>query len=116
MMKYIITESKLDKVVDSFITSQLGGLEQKLEKVDSTVNRDVFRDKNGNTIMIVLVGMDYKPIIGLNEYVYKSVASVFGLNDFHEVQKYFKKWFKKHMGINVFAVDTFSPGQDEYFY
>jgi hypothetical protein len=32
-MKYIITESKLDKVVDSFITSQLGGLEQKLEKV-----------------------------------------------------------------------------------
>jgi hypothetical protein len=115
-MKYIITESKLDKVVDSFITSQLGGLEQKLEKVDSTVNRDVFIDKNGNTIMIVLVGMDYKPIIGLNEYVYKSVASVFGLNDFHEVQKYFKKWFKKHMGINVFAVDTFSPGQDEYFY
>jgi hypothetical protein len=115
-MKYIITESKLDKVVDSFITSQLGGLEQKLEKVDSTVNRDVFIDKNGNTIMIVLVGMDYKPIIGLNEYVYKSVASVFGLNDFHEVQKYFKKWFKKHMGINVFAVDTFSSGQDEYFY
>lgn len=115
-MKYIITESKLDKVIDTFITSQLSGLDSRLEKVDSTVNRDVFRDKNGNTIMIILVGMDNKPMIGINEYVYKSVASVFGLNDFHEVQKYFKKWFKKHMEISVFAVETFSQGQDDYFY
>ena len=116
MMKYIITESKLDKVVDSFITSQLGGLEQKLEKVDSTVNRFVFRDKNGDAVMIILEGMDKKPMAGISVYVYKSFASVFGLNDFHEVQKYFKKWFKKHMGINVFEVETFSSGQDEYFY
>ena len=115
-MKYVITENRLDKVVDTYITSQLGGLEQKLEKVDSTVNRFVFRDKNGDAVMIILEGMDKKPMAGISVYVYKSFASVFGLNDFHEVQKYFKKWFKNHMGIDLIAVETFARGHDEYFY
>lgn len=115
-MKHIITESRLDNVVDNFITSQFSGLEKNFEKVQSTVNRDVFRDKTGNAIIIILVGMDKNPIVGINEDVYITVSKVFGLNDFHKIQKYFIKWFKKHMGINVFEVETFSQGYDEYFY
>jgi hypothetical protein len=115
-MKYVITENRLDKVVDTYITSQLEGLEQKLEKVDSTVNRFVFRDKNGDVVMIILEGMDRQPMVGISEYVYKSLNNLIGLNDFHEIQKYFKKWFKNHMGIDLIAVETFGQGQDEYFY
>ena len=115
-MKYVITENRLDKVVDTYITSQLEGLEQKLEKVDSTVNRFVFRDKNGDAVMIILEGMDRQPMVGISEYVYQSLNSLIGLNDFHEIQKYFKKWFKNHMGIDLIAVETFGQGQDEYFY
>ena len=95
-MKYVITENRLDKVVDTYITSQLEGLEQKLEKVDSTVNRFVFRDKNGDAVMIILEGMDRQPMVGISEYVYQSLNSLIGLNDFHEIQKYFKKWFKNN--------------------
>jgi hypothetical protein len=115
-MKYVITENRLDKVVDAYITSQLGGLEQKLEKVDSTVNRFVFRDKDGEAFIIILEGMDRQPMVGISEYVYQSLNSLIGLNDFHEIQKYFKKWFKNHMGIDLIAVETFGQGQDEYFY
>jgi hypothetical protein len=115
-MKYVITENRLDKVVDTYITSQLEGLEQKLEKVDSTVNRFVFRDKNGDAVMIILEGMDRQLMVGISEYVYQSLNSLIGLNDFHEIQKYFKKWFKNHMGIDLIAVETFGQGQDEYFY
>jgi hypothetical protein len=115
-VKYVITENRLDKVVDTYITSQLEGLEQKLEKVDSTVNRFVFRDKNGDAVMIILEGMDRQPMVGISEYVYQSLNSLIGLNDFHEIQKYFKKWFKNHMGIDLIAVETFGQGQDEYFY
>jgi hypothetical protein len=114
-MKYIITESKLDKVVDTFITSQLNGLEQKLEKLSSTVNRDVFRDKNGNVIMIILFGMDKRYVVGINEYVLKTLSNLFGLQSPSEIQKYFIKWFKKHMEIKV-SIETFSQGQDEWFY
>jgi hypothetical protein len=115
-MKYLITENRLDKVVDAYITSQLEGLEEKLQKVESTVNRVIFRDKDGEVIMIILEGMDRKPIVGISEYVYKSLNNLIGLNDFHEIQKYFKKWFKNHMGIDLYGVETFSRGQDEYFF
>jgi hypothetical protein len=115
-MKYVITENRLDKVVDAYITSQLGGLEQKLEKVDSTVNRFVFRDKDGEAFIIILEGMDRQPMVGINEYVLQSLNSLIGLNNFHEIQKYFKKWFKNHMGIDLIAVETFARGHDEYFY
>jgi hypothetical protein len=115
-MKILITENRLDKVIDTYITSQLGELDKKLEKVDSTVNRFVFKDKHGEVIMIILEGMDRKPIVGISEYVYKSLNNLIGLNDFCEIQKYFKKWFKNHMGIDLYGVETFSRGQDEYFF
>ncbi len=115
-MKYVISENRLDKVVDTYITSQLGGLDKKLEKVDSSVNRFVFRDKNDDVVMIVLEPMNKQYMVGINEYVYKSLNNLIGLNDFHEIQKYFKKWFKNHVGIDLIAVETFSQGQDEYFY
>jgi hypothetical protein len=76
----------------------------------------VFRNKNGDVVMIILEGMDRQPMVGINEYVLQSLNSLIGLNDFHEIQKYFKKWFKNHMGIDLIAVETFGQGQDEYFY
>jgi hypothetical protein len=55
-------------------------------------------------------------MVGINEYVLQSLNRLIGLNDFHEIQKYFKKWFKNHMGIDLIAVETFARGHDEYFY
>jgi hypothetical protein len=115
-MKYSIKKSRLDNVIDTFLTSQLGGLDKSLEKIYSTVNRDVYRDSNGNVIMIIMVGMNYKPEVAINQHVYQSFANLFGFNDYSEIQKYFIKWFKNHLGIDVRIVETFEHGQDEYFY
>jgi len=115
-MKYTIKKSRLDDVVDGFLTSQLGGLDKSLEKIHSTVNRDVYRDSNGNVIMIVNVGMDYKPEVAINQNVYQLFYNLFGFDNFSNIQKYLINWFKNHLGIDVRMIQTFEDGQDEYFY
>jgi hypothetical protein len=109
-------ESKLDQVIDDFISSQFQNLTKKLEKVDSSVNRDVYRDKNGDPVIIVLEGMNKDVIVGIPEHIYSNVTRMFGMYDFFEIQKHLLNWFKKHMGLNLVAVETFSHGNDEYFY
>ena len=110
-------DSKMNQVIDNFISSQFKNLSKKLEKVDSSVNRDVYRDKNGDPVIIVLEGMDKDIVVGISESIYSNIVHMFGMYDFFEIQKYLINWFKKHMGLsNLVAVETFSRGNDEYFY
>lgn len=109
-------ESKLNTVIDNFISSQFQNLTKKLEKVDSSVNRDVYRDKNGDPVIIVLEFMNGDASVGISEHTYSTFGKLFGIDSFHQIQRYFINWFKKHMGLNLIAVETFSHGDDEYFY
>lgn len=110
-MKYIITESKLNNIVDEFISSQFDGLEH----IDDT-------DKNGfGNRRDVWIGSDGQPvIIILNRYskqndrdvlvvdnVYDSIYHMFSMTGFHEIQKHLVHWFEKHMDIKVDEVLTF---------
>jgi hypothetical protein len=115
-MKYTIKKSRLDDVVDGFLTSQFGGLDKNLEKVLSTVNRDVYRDSNRNVIMIVMEGINNKPEVAINQNVYQLFYNLFGFDNFSKIQKYLINWFKNHLGIDVRMVQTFEDGYDEYFY
>ena len=60
--------------------------------------------------------MDKDIVVGIPESIYSNIAHMFGMYDFFEIQKYLLNWFKKHMGLDLVAVETFSRGNDEYFY
>ena len=70
-MKIIIKESQLDKFIDNYITSQLGNLTKKEEKVKSSVDRWVFKNEKGNVMMVLVIGMNGIPKISINNDYYK---------------------------------------------
>lgn len=113
-MKYIITESKLDEIIDDYITVQFSGLK--------LVNEGKYR--------AVWIGPDRKPVIIiisenlLNKYfeayiledVYRSVVNMFSIKEFKEIQKHLIRWFNKHMGIEVEEVMSFDNEGQDYTY
>ena len=109
-MKYSITEGKLDSVIDSFITSQFGNLEHQMDGDKLTLTND-----NGDPLIIIL---DYDNVyeVFVLETVYASVYNLFSLNGFDDIQHHLRKWFKKHLNINIDEVKTFENGGGEYIY
>ncbi|MEI6628751.1 MAG: hypothetical protein WCN27_05060, partial [Alphaproteobacteria bacterium] len=79
-MKVIIKESQLDNIIDKYITSKLGNLTKKEEKVKSSVDRWVFKNKEGDDMMILNIGEDNVPKVAINDNIYKSIVNLFGLS------------------------------------
>lgn len=129
-MKIIIKESQLDKFIDNYITSQLGNLTKKEEKVKSSVDRWVFKNEKGNVMMVLVIGMNGIPKISINNDIYKNIVNLFGLQDefisittskgYHhkitKIQDYLNSWVKNHMGLNSTPIDTFENGNEEFIY
>jgi len=109
-MKYSITEGKLDSVIDSFITSQFGNLEHQIDG-----DRLTLTNANGDPLIIILDYDDVYEVFVL-ETVYASIYNLFSLNGFDDIQHHLRKWFKKHLNINIYEVKTFENGGEEYIY
>jgi hypothetical protein len=124
-MKVIIKESQLDNIIDKYITSQLGNLTKKLEKVQSSVNRWVFKNKEGDVMMVLVIGMSNIPEVSINNDIYKNIVNLFGLkNEFiknerskkPKVQNYLINWVRYHMYLEVSSISTFENGNEEFIY
>ena len=128
-MKIIINESQLDKFIDNYITSQLGNLTKKEEKVKSSVDRWVFKNKEGDDMMILNIGEDNVPKVAINDNIYKNIVNLFGLNGeyittitsggkyhFSKIQHYLITWVKNHMGLDVKDVDTYADKNGGFIY
>jgi hypothetical protein len=108
-MKYIITESKLDSMIDEYITYEFRGLKLVVEDK----HRVSWVGDEGEPVIIILSDDDYFDILILED-VYRSVVNMFSIKEFEEIQKHLIRWFNKHMGIEVDEVKTFDNG--EYVY
>jgi hypothetical protein len=103
-MKFLITENKLDGIIDSFITKQF---------------EDLKPIKEGN--LVVWVDPDKKPYVLIKHYdngdydinilesIYFLISNMFSIKELEDVEKYLLKWFEKHTGMIadvVFAFDN----------
>ena len=108
-MKYIITESKLDEIIDDYITMQFSGL----KLVNEGKHRAVWIGPDRKPV-IIIISDDKSFEAYILEDVYRAVVNIFSIKEFKEIQKHLIRWFNKHMGIEVDEVKTFDNG--EYVY
>ena len=125
-MKFIITESKLDNIIDSFISKQLLGLKHKrVPNPNGLYARDAWYDDNDNEIIIVLTLKEkYKDLksriafgnseVYLADDVYGLIFNLFSMETWEEIQSHLLKWFEKHMNIKTDEIMTFDD--NEYIY
>ena len=110
-MKYIITESKLDEIIDDYITVQFSGL----KLVNDGKYRTVWIGPDRKPVIIVISDNEYFEIYILED-VYRSIVNMFSIKEFHEIQKHLIRWFNKHMGFEVKEVMTFDNEGHDYAY
>ena len=110
-MKYIITESKLNGIIDDFITSQFSDL----KLINDGKHRVVWIGPERKPVIIILSDDKYFEAYILED-IYSSIVNMFSIKNFNDIQKHLIKWFDKHMGIEVDEVMTFDNEGVDYIY
>ena len=106
-MKYIITESRLNDIIESYLNSELGNLKliQRREDTDWYVNQ------SGRPIVIISKG-SFKDILSLRRDVYDNLEKMFGLDTTDDIQGHLRKYFYTKWGLPIDTVYTYSPGNE----
>ena len=106
-MKYIITESRLNDIIESYLNSELGNLKliQRREDTDWYVNQ------SGRPIVIISKG-SFKDILSLRRDIYNNLERMFGLDTTDDIQAHLKKYFYTKWGLPIDTVYTYSSGNE----
>lgn len=106
-MKYIITESRLNDIIESYLSYELGNLNlvQRREDTDWYVNQ------SGRPIVIISKG-NFKDILSLRRDIYDNLEKMFGLDTTDDIQAHLKKYFYTKWGLPVDMVYTYNPGNE----
>ena len=114
-MKYLITENKLDSIIDSYLTKQFKDLEHVKDG-----SRDIWINSNRKPVIIILKDAKYSGVyisdIYILDTVYASTHDMFSMNGFKDIQYHLLKWFDEHMGIKSDEVSTFDNEGVDYVY
>ena len=107
-MKYIIKESRLNDIIESYLSSELGDLKlvQRREDTDWYVNQ------SGHPIVIISKTSFGKDILSLRRDIYDNLEKMFGLNTTDDIQANLKKYFYTKWGLPVDMVYTYNPGNE----
>jgi hypothetical protein len=95
-MKYLITESRLDQVINNFITKIVG---EKLDRVESKVAPITwFHDpKNGKLVFEIDDNAGGDTALGVSNEIYFTVRRMFSLWN-NETDKAFMDWMTNYTG------------------
>ena len=88
-MNYIITESRLDKMIDKYITSIIGG--------------ELIRYGNGwykpnGEFLFLMEDTNDGLVLGVKGDLWVGVSHLFSLNDGYKTDKAFKTWMENYSG------------------
>jgi hypothetical protein len=106
-MKYLITEARLNDIIESYLNSELGDLKlvQRREDTDWYVNQ------SGRPIVIISKG-PFKDIVMLRRDIYNNLENMFGLDTTDDVQAHLKKYFYTKWGLPTEIIYTYDRGNE----
>ena len=105
-MKYLITENKMNSLIDSYITKQLGNLEH-IKDVGKLSRKDVWVDSDRNHVIIIINYEGFAPDIYLLDTVFDNIYHMFSMDGPEDIQNHLLRWFNEHMGIKSDSIETF---------
>ena len=112
-MKYIISESELNSIIDNFITKQFGELHNQFNGDKLTLVND-----NGDPMIMVYPLKNNSYFVWVLDKVCDTVFYMFSMKRFEDMQSVLSKWLYKHYNLPVEEsnISTFSRGEEEYVY
>ena len=94
-MKYIITESQYNKLIDKFITKQFEGFEEvRIPRYGL-----VLWVKDGKIIGEILNVGDRGDYFFVDKDIFNSIEDMFGLDNYKEVRLTIEQWLEKNHNL-----------------
>ena len=106
-MKYIITEARLNDIIEKYLSSELSDL----KLVERNENTDWYVNQSGHPLVIISKG-SFKDILALRRDIYNNLEKLFGLDTTDDIQANLRKYFYTKWGLSVEIVYTFEPGNE----
>ena len=106
-MKYIITESRLNDIIESYLNFELGNL-KLIERREDT---DWYVNKSGEPLVIISHSSS-KDIVMLRRDIYNNLESIFGLDTTNDIQGHLRKYFYTKWELPVDIVYTYGLGNE----
>ena len=106
-MKYIITESRLNDIIENYLNSELGDL-NLVQRRDDT---DWYVNQSGHPLVIISKG-SFKDILALRRDIYDNLENMFGLETTDDIQANLRKYFYMKWELPLEIVYTFEPGNE----
>ena len=110
-MKYIITESQYDNLIDRFITRQFEPHENKFSDEYPSLfwvnDKEVtFWVKDGEVVAEVIRPRNRTPIFRISNKIYKTIRDVFGIYDKNVLNNVIIEWYKNHYGVEYVMLSS----------
>lgn len=109
-MKYIITESRLNDIIESYLSSELGNLNLVKYKDDL----DWYVNELGYPLVIIKKGV-FRNILALRRDIYENLENMFGLSETDDIQNHLINYFNTKWGLGIDVVYTYSLGNEDMF-
>lgn len=106
-MKYIITEARLNDIIEKYLSSELSDL----KLVERNEDTDWYVNQSGRPIVIISKG-SFKDILSLRRDIYDNLEKMFGLDTTDDVQAHLRKYFYTKWGLPIDTVYTYNPGNE----
>jgi hypothetical protein len=98
-MKYVITESRLDELVQKYITNYAGPLEK--HSFPSFSNTYIQYTNLNGSLVFGISDSDYGLALGVSEPMWNTVKDMFSLSD-NDTDIAFMTWMKNNKGRKIF--------------
>jgi len=106
-MKYIITENRLDDIVDKYITAKFNNL-KVVDESNKFVERNVWVKSNGEASIFTTKRKYDETIVDVfvEDIFFNSISDMFSIG-YEEIQEHLIRWFENHMNIKVEVIQIF---------
>lgn len=107
-MKVIITESRLSNVIQKYLDSKLGDLNE-VEGTDEYGDKETWFVNKSGVPYVIRYNSSFGHIFAVSRNIYDNLEIMFGLTTTEDIQNEFKKYFLEKWGVKVNAVYTYEP-------
>jgi hypothetical protein len=107
-MKYIISESRLDDIIQKYLSSQLSDLKEVEKSESDSEGRQIwYVDKSGEPLVVIYPRYHGGDLLVLRRVIYETVANMFGLKTTDDIQAPILKYFEEKWGMLTRRIYTF---------
>lgn len=110
-MKYIITESRLNDIIESYLNSELGDLKLVNRHDNRNGKTDWYVNKSGEPLVIIS-NNSFKDIVMLRRDIYNNLENMFGLDTTDDIQGHLRKYFYTKWGLPTEIIYTYDRGNE----